>query len=178
MHKTAVSRAMSGSRAENTCCCSYCCRSTENGDLAWTAKALSKIYCHKRDADLSWSWICVLYHVLRRCTRGDNGVYLHRAGPGAMGHRRCLKGYDRAFKWYSEKQRGTVLGSETISLVSCHMTYKPPPRPISLSHRITYVPCRAAMAPWLLGYPRCPKRALQFFSVFSNKAPFGLLPIG
>ena len=26
----------------------------------------------------------------------------------------------------SEKQRGTVLGSETIFLVSCHMAYKPP----------------------------------------------------
>ena len=101
-------------------------RSTENGDLAWTAKALSKIYCRKRDTNLSWSWICVVYHMLRRCTRGDNVVYLHRAGPGAMGHRRCLKGYDRASKWYSEKQRGTVLGSEMISLVSCHMAYKPP----------------------------------------------------
>ena len=65
------------------------------------------------------------YHVLRRCTRGDNGVYLQRAGPGAMGPGRYLKGYDRASKWYSEKQRGTVLGSEMISLVSCHMTYKP-----------------------------------------------------
>ena len=29
------------------------------------------------------------------CTRGDRAVYLLRAGPGAMGHRRCLKGYDR-----------------------------------------------------------------------------------
>ena len=106
---------------------SYCCRSTENGDLAWTAKALSKIYCCKRDTNLSWSWICVVYHVRRRCTRGDNGVYLHRAPPGAMDHRRCLKGYDRAFKWYSEKQPGTVLCSENISLVSCHMAYKSPP---------------------------------------------------
>ena len=44
----------------------------------------------------------------------------------AMGHRRCLKGSDRASKWYSEKQRETVLGSETISLVSRHMTYNPP----------------------------------------------------
>ena len=42
-----------------------------------------------------------------------------------MVHRRRLKGYERAFKLYSETQRGTVLGSETISLVSCHMTYKP-----------------------------------------------------
>ena len=41
-----------------------------------------------------------------------------------------------------------------------------PPRPIALSHRITYVPCRAAMAPWLLRYPRRPKRALKF-SLFS-----------
>ena len=40
LHKTAVSGVMSGSRAEDThtCCCSYCCRGTENGDLAWTAK--------------------------------------------------------------------------------------------------------------------------------------------
>ena len=49
-----------------------------------------------------------------------------------------------------------------------------PPRPIALSHRITYVPCRAAMAPWLLRYPRCLKRALQFFSLFSNNGSFGL----
>ena len=67
-----------------------------------------------------------LYHVLRKCTPGDREVYLHRAGPGAMGHRRCLKGYDRASNHYSEKQRETVLGSETVSLVSGHMTYKPP----------------------------------------------------
>ena len=39
LRKTAVSGVMSGSRAENTCCCSYCCRSAESGDLAWTAKA-------------------------------------------------------------------------------------------------------------------------------------------
>ena len=127
MRKTAVSGAMSGSRAENTYCCSYCGRSTENGDMAWTAKALLGIYCHKRDTNSSLSWICVVYYVRRRCTCGDNGVYLHRAGPGAMDYRRCLKGYDRAFKWYDEKQRGTVLGFQTISWVSCHMTYKPPP---------------------------------------------------
>ena len=29
-------------------------------------------------------------------------------------------------KLYREKQRGTVLGSVTISLVSCHITYQPP----------------------------------------------------
>ena len=98
LRKTAVSRAMSGSRVENTCCCSYCYRSTENGDLARTAKAqqLWKIYCHKRDTNLSWNWICVVYHVLRRYTRGDNEVYLHRAAPWAMGHRRRVEGYDRA----------------------------------------------------------------------------------
>ena len=91
----------------------------KDGDLAWTAKALSKIYCHKRDINLLRRFICSVYNVLRKCTRGGNGVYLHRADPGAMGHRRCLKGYDRASKKYSEKQRGTVLGSEAIS-------YKPP----------------------------------------------------
>ena len=85
-----------------------------------------EIYCHKRDTNLSWSWIRVVYHVLRRYTRGDSGVYLHRAGPGAMGHSRLFKGYARASKWYYEKQRGTVLGSKMISLVLCHMTYKPP----------------------------------------------------
>ena len=29
----------------------------------------------------------------------------------SMGHRRCVEGYDRAFKGYNEKQRATVLGS-------------------------------------------------------------------
>ena len=98
LRKTAVSGAMSGSRAESTCCCSYRCRSTENVDLALTAKALSKIYCYKRDINLSRRFIWSVYHVLRKCTRGDSGVYLHRAGPGAMGHKRFLKGYDRASK--------------------------------------------------------------------------------
>ena len=97
LRKTAVSGAMSGLRVENTCYCSYCCKSTENGDLAWIAKAqLKKIYCHRRDTNLSWSWICAVYHVLRRCTRGDNRVYLHRAAPRATGHRRCVESYDRA----------------------------------------------------------------------------------
>ena len=92
-------------------------------------------------------------------------AYLHRALSGGIGHRRYLKGYDcgpnsivrnneerswapRRFSWY----RATWPTS--------------PPRPIALSHRITYVPCRAAMAPWLLRYPMCPKRALQI-SLFS-----------
>ena len=35
---------------------------------------------------------------LQRSTPGDRAVCLHRAGPGAMGHRRCLKGNDRASK--------------------------------------------------------------------------------
>ena len=102
----------------------YYCR--KRRDLAWTTKTLSKIYCHKRGINLSRRFICSVYHVLRKCTRRDNGVCLNRAGPGAMGHMRCLKGYDRASKLYSEKQRGTVQGSETISLVSCHMAYNPP----------------------------------------------------
>ena len=37
LHKTAVSGAMLGSRAEDTCCCSHYCKGTENGDLARTA---------------------------------------------------------------------------------------------------------------------------------------------
>ena len=35
---------------------------------------------------------------LQRSTPGDRAVCLHRAGPGAMGHRSCLKGNDRASK--------------------------------------------------------------------------------
>ena len=102
----------------------YCCMA---GDLARADQAqLSKIYCHKRGINLARRKVCSVYHMLRKYTHGDSAVYLHRAGPRAMGHRRCLKGYDRASKYYSEKQRGTVLSSETMSLVSCHMTYKPP----------------------------------------------------
>ena len=94
--KTAVSEAISGSRAVHTCCCSYCCMA---GDLARANQAqLPKIYCDKRDINLSRRKVCSVYHVLRKCTRGDSAVYLHRAGPGVMGHRRCLKGYDRASK--------------------------------------------------------------------------------
>ena len=64
------------------------------GDLGRADQAqLSNIYCH-----LSRRKVCSVYHVLRKCTRGDSTVYLHRAGPGATGHRRCLKGYDRASK--------------------------------------------------------------------------------
>ena len=69
------------------------------GDLARTDQAqLSKICCHERDINLSQTKVCSVYHVLRKCTPGDRAVCLHRAGPGAMGHMRCLKGYDRASK--------------------------------------------------------------------------------
>ena len=58
-----------------------------------------------------------------------------------------------------------ILGSETISLVSCHMTYSPPPGgPIALSHRITYVPCRAAMAAPL---SEVPQEGFLVFYLFS-----------
>ena len=164
-----VSGAMSGSRAKNTCCYFYCCRSTENGDLAWTAKALPKIYCHTRNIDLSWKIICSVYHVLGKCTRGDKGVSLHQAGPGTMGHRRCLKGYDRASNQYSEKQRRTVLGFETISLVSCHMTYKPPQAdsPESYDHECTLQSCHSAVVA-----PLSKVGLFSVLSVFSNKDKF------
>ena len=90
---TAVSKAISSSRAVHTCCCSNCCMT---GDLTRADQAqLSKICCHKRDINLSRTKVFSVYHVLRKCTPGDKAVYLHRAGPGAMGHRRCLKGYER-----------------------------------------------------------------------------------
>ena len=47
LSKTAVSEAISGSRAVHTCCCFYYCMA---GALARADLAqLSKIYCHKRD---------------------------------------------------------------------------------------------------------------------------------
>ena len=85
LSKTAVSEAILGSRAVHTCCCSYCCMA---GDLAQADQTqVSKIYCHKRDINLSQRKVCSVYHALRKCTRGDGAVYLHRAGPGTMGHR-------------------------------------------------------------------------------------------
>ena len=142
------------------------CRRTENGDLAWTA-ALSKMYCHKRYINLFRRKVCSVYHVLRKCIRGDRAVYLHRAGPGAMGHWRCFKGYDRGpNSIVRNNEERPWLGSETISLVWCHMTYKPPQADSPQSCRIIYAPCRAAIAPWLLRYPRCPKRALHFSLYF------------
>ena len=67
-------------------------RSTENGDLAWTAKAqlIESILPQE-----IYQFVVELDHVLRRWTRGDNGIYLHRAPPRAMRHRRCVEGYDR-----------------------------------------------------------------------------------
>ena len=94
-------------------------------------------------------------------TRGDRAVYMHRAGPGAMGHRRYLKAYDHG-------PNGIVRNKEEWSGAPKRFPwYRPtwptsPPRPIALSHRITHVPCIAAVAPWLLRHPRCPKRALHF----------------
>ena len=133
------------------------------GDLARADQGLfSKIYCHKRDINLSRTSVCSVYHVLRKCTRCDRAAYLHRARPGGIGHRRYLKGYDCG-------PNSIVRNNEERSWAPRRFTWyratwpTSPPRPIALSHRITYVPCRAAMAPWLLRYPMCPKRALQFW---------------
>ena len=84
-----------------------------------------------------------------------------------MGHRRYVEGYDRASKWYNEKQRGTVLGSEATSLSPCRMSYNPP-RPIALSHRITYVhtlqSCHGAVVAPL---SEVPQEGSAVFSLFS-----------
>ena len=58
-------------------------------------------HCHKRYINLS-SVICIVYHGLCICTRVDHGQYLHRAGPKAMGYRRCVEIYHRASKGYDE----------------------------------------------------------------------------
>ena len=81
------------------------------------------------------------------------------------GAQEVCAGYDRAPTGYNEEHRGAVLGSEATSLAPCHTIYSPP-RPIALSHRIMYIPCRAVIAPWLLHYLTCPKRAQQFSLCF------------
>ena len=92
LSKTAVSEAISGSGAVHTCCRFNCCMP---GGLGRADQAqFSKIYCHKRDINLSRTSVCSVYHVLRKCTRGDRAAYLHRARPGRIGHRRYLKGHD------------------------------------------------------------------------------------
>ena len=119
---------------------------------------LENIY-QTRDINLSRINACSVYHVLCKSTRGDNGVFLHRAGPRAMGHRRCLKDYDR------EKQRGRVLGSETISLVSCHMTNKPPQAdsPESQDHICSLQSCHGAVVAPL---SEVPQEGSSVFSLF------------
>ena len=115
----------------------------------WLGPPHYQKYCYKRDINLSRRKVCSVYHVLHKCTRGERAVYLHRAGPGAMGHRRCLKSYDRG-------PNGIVRNNEERSWAPRRFRWyrgifpTSPPRPIALSHRITYVSCRTAMAPWLL----------------------------
>ena len=115
--------AMSGSSAEDPCCCSYCCRSTENGDLARTAK--TELLPQER---------CQLVVKLDlRCLPW--AMHMHPclpwpipapSWPEGHGPHEVCGGYDRGSKWYNEKQQGTVLVSEAISLASCHMTCNSP----------------------------------------------------
>ena len=55
---------------------------------------------------------------------------------------------DCASKWFDEKQRGTVLGSEATSLASCKMTYNRPQvdSPESKDHVYTSQSCHGAVA--------------------------------
>ena len=72
---------------------------------------------------------------------------------GGIGHRRYLKGYDCGPN--SIIVRNNEERSWAPRRFSWYLATLPtsPPRPIALSHRITYVPSRAAMPPWLLRYP-------------------------
>ena len=153
---------MSGSRVEYIYCCAYRCRRCIAGDLVRTAK--TQLLPQERDT----------FVVKRdlRCLPWALHMHTHRSWtiptpscPRAMGHRRCVEGYDHASKGCNEKQRGTILDSETTSLAPGHMTYSPP-RPTASSHRTMDIPCRAAMAPWSYRNPRCPKRALQLSRCF------------
>ena len=97
----------------------------EIGGLARTAKTElfpRERYQHVVKLD---GYVFVVYHGLCTSTRAFHGRYLHQASPTAKGHRRRVEGYDRASKWYNEKQRETALGSEATSLASCHMTFDP-----------------------------------------------------
>ena len=135
-------------------------RSTENGDLVRTAKKNRTIAT--RDISTCSQAGSVLFTMgFAHAHISFHERHLYRADPRAMRRKRCVEGHDHASKWHNEKQRGTVLSSEATSLVSCHMTYNPP-RPIALSHRIMYRPCRAAMAPWLFRNPKYLKRTLKF----------------
>ena len=71
------------------------------------------------------------------------------------------------------------MGSKTQSWALCPMIYNHP-RPIVLGHRIVYIHCGAVTAPWLLRYPRSPKRAFHVSPCFLyySEAQFGLSPIG
>ena len=66
----------------------------------------------------------------------------------------------------SEKQRGTVLVSEPISLASCHMTYKPPQAdsPESQDHICTLQSCLGAVVAPL---SEVPQEDSSVFSLFS-----------
>ena len=60
----------------------------------------------------------------------------------------------------------TFLGSKTQSWALYPKFYNRP-RPIVLGrHGNMYIPCGAAMAPWLLRYPRCPLKYLHIFLCF------------
>ena len=70
-------------------------------------------------------------------------------------------------KLYSEKHRELVLGFEATSSAPLINDIDPPspPRSIALCHRITYIPCRATVAPWLLRFRVVPRGLSSFLSV-------------
>ena len=130
--KTAVSRAMTGSRAENThaavpaavptavraSCRTFLDRQNITIATRGTSTGISTFIVHGGD--------CVVDHGPYRCTLTLSSRYLHRALARAMVHRRCVEGYDGASTGYKEEHRGTVLGSEATSLAPCNMIYNPP----------------------------------------------------
>ncbi|CAM9273038.1 unnamed protein product [Ascophyllum nodosum] len=92
LRKTEVSGAMSGSRAEDTCCCSHygCCSSgiTET----WLEPPKHSKCCHKKDINLASSGICVVYHGRCTYTRADYGPYLYRDLRGGHGAQKVCGG--------------------------------------------------------------------------------------
>ena len=167
LRKTVVSGAMSGSRAEDTSCCSYCCRSEENGDLAWTAKAQHIKYIAKREiptfrrgasALFIMCYADVLVVIMEStCTKLSRGPW----GTGVV------------LRVMNVRQNGVTRDNEErswaprrLSCKPCHMSYNSP-KPIALSHRITFTPCRAAMGAVVAPLFEVPQEGSVVFSLFS-----------
>ena len=177
LRKTAVSGAMSGSRAEDTCFTPASvptAAGVEKRRLGLDRQSTTienilrqEIYQLLVAGDLRCLPWATQMHTRSTCTESPRGPW------GTEGVWRVMT--VRPVR-YNKKQRGTVLGSEATSLSPCHMSCNPP-RPTPLSHRSR---TQLAELYWPRGCfaIRGAPRGLSSFLCFSNKALFSLPPIG